>query len=81
VARGAKTGGRTVDTPPIPGLPAGRLFRRGCNQMMTLGAAESPAAWDDLLAARERPDRRGGGTGLVGWFVRLAAAAWLLASA
>jgi 3-oxosteroid 1-dehydrogenase len=86
VAPGAKTGGRIVDTPPIAGadlgeykdrmlLPAGRLFRHGGSQMMQLGGADSPAAWDgELLAERERQDMRGGGTGLVGWFVRLAAA-------
>jgi 3-oxosteroid 1-dehydrogenase len=84
VAPGAKTGGRIVDTLPIPGadlgkykdqilLPAGRLFRHGGNQMMTLGGADSPAAWDEaLLAERERQDMRGGGTGMVAWFVRLA---------
>jgi 3-oxosteroid 1-dehydrogenase len=85
VAPGAKTGGRIVDTPPIAGtdvgdykdrilLPAGRLFRHGGNQMMSLGGADSPAAWDEsLLAERERQDMRGGGTGLVAWFVRVAA--------
>ncbi len=86
VAPGAKTGGRIVDTAPIAGadlgeyrdrmlLPAGRLFRHGGKQMMELGGAGSAAAWDEtLLAERERQDMRGGGTGLVAWFVRLAAA-------
>ena len=85
-APGAKTGGRIVDTPPIAGadlgnyrdrilLPAGRLFRYDGNQMMALGGVEGPAAWDEaLLSERERQDMRGGGTGLVGWFVRLAVA-------
>ena len=86
VAPGAKSGGRIIDTPPIAGaelgdyrdkmlLPAGRLFRHGGNQLAKLGGPGSPAAWDEaLLAERERQDMRGGGTGLVGWFVRIAAA-------
>ena len=86
VAPGAKTGGRILDTPPIAGadlgeyqdrllLPAGRLFRHGGNQLMQLGGANSPAAWDEaLLDERERQDMRGGGTGLVAWFLRLAVA-------
>jgi 3-oxosteroid 1-dehydrogenase len=86
VAPGAKTGGRILDTPPIAGadlgdyqdrilLPAGRLFRHGGNQLQRLGGANSQAAWDEaLLSEHEQQDMRGGGTGLVGWFVRLAAA-------
>ncbi len=86
VAPGAKSGGRIVDTPPITGadlgefkdrmlLPAGPLFRLGGSQLAKLGGPSSAAAWDEaLLAERERQDMRGGGTGLVGWFVRIAAA-------
>jgi 3-oxosteroid 1-dehydrogenase len=41
--------------------------------LSTLGGPDSQAAWDEsLLAERERQDMRGGGTGLVAWFVRLA---------
>ena len=86
VAPGAKSGGRIVDTPPIAGaelgefrdrmlLPAGPLFRLGGDQLAKLGGPGSPAAWDEaLLAERARQDMRGGGTGLVGWFVRIAVA-------
>ena len=86
VAPGAKSGGRIVDTPPIAGaelgkfrdrmlLPAGRLFRHGGNELGKLGGPGSGAAWDEaLLAERERQDMRGGGTGLVAWFVKIAAA-------
>jgi 3-oxosteroid 1-dehydrogenase len=86
VAPGAKNGGRIVDTPPIAGadlgeykdrvlLPAGRLFRHSGNEMAQLGGVNNPAAWDEaLLTERERQDMRGGGTGLVAWFIRLAAA-------
>jgi 3-oxosteroid 1-dehydrogenase len=85
-APGAKGGGRIVDTPPIAGtdlgeyrdrvlLPAGPLFRHSGNEMMRLGGPNNAAAWDEaLLAEREGQDLRGAGTGLVAWFVRLAAA-------
>jgi 3-oxosteroid 1-dehydrogenase len=86
MAPGAKAGGRIVDTPPIAGadlgeyqdrilLPAGRLFRHSGNEMAKLGGPNNLAAWDEaLLTEHERQDLRGYGTGLVAWFVRLAAA-------
>ncbi|HYF06011.1 MAG TPA: FAD-dependent oxidoreductase, partial [Acetobacteraceae bacterium] len=81
MAPGARSGRRILDTPPVDAailgdwservaVPAGRLHRLGASELVTLGGANSPAAWDAAaVLERTRPTQRGSGAGLMVWLV------------